>query len=269
VLLFLFSIHSAAIAGVILFPLPGWPVFLATLGMAAIGALSVTVCYHRGFAHRSVYLHPWVEQFLTFWAVFTGSSTPRQWSANHRLHHAKSDTPEDVSSPRYGGFFWAHLGWLYRVEQCSPARWCPDLDRPRYRLWDRLQVPIVVGSFLCGAPFGWAAFFWMGPIRLVYLLHMQALVNSVLHMGPQLPEGIDSSRNLWWLGPFQLTAWGENWHRNHHAEPNSARYGWSARQVDIGWYAICAMEKLGLADRVKRPRVMSPLREVEKPAGQA
>ena len=65
-------------------------------------------------------------------------------------------------------------------------------------------------------------FFWAGSIRLVYSLHGQMFVNSIMHMGPVAKNG-DTAKNLWWIGPFQLTAWGENWHENHHTDANSAR----------------------------------------------
>ncbi|HYR43655.1 MAG TPA: acyl-CoA desaturase, partial [Terriglobia bacterium] len=82
-------------------------------------------------------------------------------------------------------------------------------------------------------------------------LHMQAVVNSLLHLKPGLAEGVDSSQNIWWLGPFQLTAWGENWHGNHHASPASARFSRHWWQVDLGWYAIRALRAVGLATNVR------------------
>jgi len=85
---------------------------------------------------------------------------------------------------------------------------------------------------------------------------MQCFVNSLTHMG-RSEEG-DSSKNVWWLGPLQLTAWGENWHRNHHHNAGSARFGLRWWQTDIGWYVICALEAAGLASRVKRPRTCQP-----------
>ena len=45
---------------------------------------------------------------------------------------------------------------------------------------------------------------------------------------------------------------GENWHRNHHAKPSAARFGWKLWQIDFGWYAIVMLEMLGLATSVKR-----------------
>jgi len=63
----------------------------------------------------------------------------------------------------------------------------------------------------------------------------------------------DSSQNVWWLGPLQLTAWEENWHRNHHTYSGSARFGLRWWQVDVGWYVINLLEAVGLAGNVKRP----------------
>ena len=110
-----------------------------------------------------------------------------------------------------------------------------------------IVLSLTFGYFL----FGWAGFFWLGAIRLVYCLHMQAFVNSLLHLKRGLPEGVDSSQNIWWLGPLQVTAWGENWHGNHHSNPASACFSRHWWQVDIGWYVICGMKALGLATNVR------------------
>jgi stearoyl-CoA desaturase (delta-9 desaturase) len=221
--------------------------------LAILGGLGTTVCYHRSLAHRTVKLNPYLERWLIFWAMFNGSGAPLSWVAYHRHHHSRADTPEDISSPRHGGFWWAHLRWLYQMPLADYSRWSPEMDRPGYRIWDRLQAPIIVLSLLCGLPFGWQAFFWMGALRLVYSLHMQCLVNSLTHLGDS-PEG-DSSKNIWWLGPFQLAAWGENWHHNHHSAAGSARIGWHWWQVDVGWYFIQAMRSAGLATNVKQHRL--------------
>ena len=255
VLIYLVLVHALAIIGIVLFPFPGWKVFLATLVAIGLGGLGTTVGYHRTLSHRAVRLNLVAEQILIFFAVFNGSGAPSTWIANHRNHHANSDTIDDVSSPRHGGFWWAHLRWLYQWEASSMERWCPDLIQPRYLFWARIQpyllaISLTFGYFL----FGWPGLFWLGAIRLVYCLHMQAFVNSLLHLKPGLPEGVDSSQNIWWLGPLQVTAWGENWHGNHHAYPASACFSRHWWQVDIGWYVICGMKKLRLARSVRTYR---------------
>jgi fatty-acid desaturase len=254
VLFYLILIHGLAITGLILFPLPNWRVLVVALIINSIGGIGTTVCYHRCLAHRALRLNAVVENILIFFTQFNASGEPMTWVANHRQHHSKADTAEDVSSPRHGGFWWAHIKWVYQWSGSEVRRWCPDLDKPRYRAWKRLQIPIITLSLLSGLLFGWEAFFWIGAIRLVYALHFQMFVNSLLHMTPGLPEGVDSSRNIWWLGPFQLGAWGENWHRNHHSEANAARFSRRWWQIDIGWYVIGLLKALGLAKDIKIPK---------------
>jgi stearoyl-CoA desaturase (delta-9 desaturase) len=118
-------------------------------------------------------------------------------------------------------------------------------------VWRLAQTPIVILSVFSWLVFGWQAFFWIGAIRLVYALHFQMLVNSLLHMSPGLPEGVDSSRNIWWLGPLQFGAWGENWHRNHHSDANAARFGRRWWQIDIGWFLIRLLQTVRLASDVR------------------
>src|SRR3989338_8141059 len=167
---YIVSIHVLALVGIFLFPIPGWGLFLLVLAVISCCGLGTSLCYHRALAHRSVKLHPVVEQSLIF-----------------------------------SGYFVA----------------------------------------------GWKGFFWLGAIRLVYILHMQMFVNSLLHMTPGLPEGVDSSRNVWWLGPFQATAWGENWHRNHHSKSASACFSREWWQVDVPWYVIKILSFVGLATNVR------------------
>ncbi len=252
VLAYFVLIHALALIGLVLFPLPSLKVLSLTLLLAALGGFGTTVCYHRMLAHRTVKLNKIIEHLLVFWAMFNGSGSPASWVAYHRLHHSHADTPEDISSPKHGGFWWAHLRWIYQSPRADRQRWCPELNRGAYKVWTYVEVPVLLLSLFCGLALGWQGFFWMGAIRLVYSLHGQCLVNSLTHLGHS--EAGDSSRNVWWLGPLQLTAWGENWHRNHHSNAGSARLGLRWWQPDIGWYFIYALEAVGLARNVKRPR---------------
>jgi fatty-acid desaturase len=251
VLAYIVLIHLLGIAGLIFYPIPGWKVLSVAAVFTALGGLGTTVAYHRALAHRTLKMNKAVEHFLIFWAMFNGSGHPASWVAYHRHHHSRVDTPDDVSSPKQGGFWWAHLRWLYQSPRADSQRWCPEMTRGIYKFWGLAEGPIAIVSLLFGLIFGWQGLFWIGGIRLVYSLHQQCLVNSLTHLGKQ--EG-DSSKNVWWLGPFQLTAWGENWHRNHHSNAGSARLGLRWWQTDIGWYFIWSLEAMGLASNIKRPR---------------
>jgi stearoyl-CoA desaturase (delta-9 desaturase) len=255
ILVWIVLIHVTAAIGLILYPLPGWPLFFATYALAWVGGIGTTVCYHRALAHRALRLHPLIQEILIFFAVYNGSGAPLSWTAHHRLHHATADTPADISSPRVGGFWWAHLRWLWQAGHASPERYCPDLRNRSYRAWQMLQIPLLAASFFGGLAFGPAAFFWLGAIRLVFTLHAQCFVNSVSHLHPSAQSGEDSSRNVPWLALWHCFQ-GENWHRNHHARPGSARLGWTPMQVDLGWWVIVGLERCGLATEVRRSRAL-------------
>ncbi len=45
-------IHITAAIGLVLYPIPGWRVFLGALALVFLGGLGTTVGYHRAIAHR-------------------------------------------------------------------------------------------------------------------------------------------------------------------------------------------------------------------------
>jgi len=50
-----------------------------------------------------------------------------------------------------------------------------------------------------------------------------------------------------------MLTFGEGWHNNHHAAPQSARHGLAWYEVDLNWYGIMALRTLGLAWDIKLP----------------
>jgi stearoyl-CoA desaturase (delta-9 desaturase) len=261
-LLYIVLIHVLAIIGLFMFPSPGWTVAFITIAIAWLGGVGITVCYHRSLAHTALRLHPVLKHILIFFALFGGSGPPASWTANHRQHHSRVETPEDISSPWIGGFWWAHLRWIWQAGDVPVERWSPDLAGREYRFWTAIHIPVLMLSLFGGLPWGWAAFFWIGPMRLVTSMHAQCFVNSIAHMRADRRPGEDSSQNIAWLGLLQFLQ-GENWHANHHAKPSSARFGWKLWQIDIGWYLILGLERLGLATAVKRPNLGSEHKVME------
>jgi fatty-acid desaturase len=190
VLAWLVLIHVTAAVGLFLFPIPSLGVGLAAFAVCWLGGIGTTVAYHRALAHRSLRLNGAVRSTLTFFAVLNGSATPIGWVANHRFHHAHSDTVDDVSSPTFGGFWWAHLRWIWQAGAAPRERYCPDLKGGAYKVWDTLQPGILALSYFGGLLFGLEGFFWLGAIRLVFALHGQCFVNSICHMRPVAAEGM-------------------------------------------------------------------------------
>ena len=124
-------IHLTALAGLIWVPLPGWRIFFGAVALSWIGGIGTTVCYHRALAHRALKLNPWVESILD---LLRRSSMARAC----RLRGSRaigSIMPrrilaDDISSPIWSGFWWAHLRWLWQADAPPLAKYCPDLAAP-------------------------------------------------------------------------------------------------------------------------------------------
>jgi stearoyl-CoA desaturase (delta-9 desaturase) len=81
------------------------------------------------------------------------------------------------------------------------------------------------------------------------LAHATFAINTVNHLfGSRRFQTQDDSTNN------PLTAFfaaGEGWHNNHHRFQRAARNGFYWWEIDVTWYTIWAMQKLGLAWNVQ------------------
>jgi stearoyl-CoA desaturase (delta-9 desaturase) len=253
VLAWIALIHLTAVVGLILYPLPGWPLLLGAIGLTFLAGAGATICYHRALAHRSLELHPAVQALLIFFTMLGGVTPPGEWIPNHRFHHANTDAESDPSSPVWRGLWSSHVAWFWEAGTSIDAKYSADLHAFSVEIWERLLAPMFLLAFFGGVFAGPRAFFWLGAIRLVFTFHANSFVNSICHTQPDTVPGEDSSRNVWWVS-FWLLGLGENWHRNHHTSPSSARIGWGWRQLDLGYLLILALEKAGLATDVRHFR---------------
>jgi stearoyl-CoA desaturase (delta-9 desaturase) len=199
-------------------------------------------------------------RFLFAWlGGISGEGSAVAWVANHRKHHAFSDQEGDPHSPRDGGL-WSHILWMFPGHapgelEAHAKRWAPDLVKDKGVLF--LHHTFLLWHFLIGGALlasGWLLYdrftgiswlLWGLAMRMVIVFHVTWFVNSATHMwGYRNYETTDDSRNLWWVG---LLAFGEGWHNNHHAYQRMARHGHKWWEVDVTYWAILALEKLGLA----------------------
>jgi stearoyl-CoA desaturase (delta-9 desaturase) len=87
-------------------------------------------------------------------------------------------------------------------------------------------------------------------VRSVLLWHSTWLINSATHLQGYRNFKLDNdSRNLWWA----ILTYGEGWHNNHHAHPNVAKAGFQWWEIDMTWWAIQILNKLGLAKSCDAP----------------
>jgi sn-1 stearoyl-lipid 9-desaturase len=255
-------LHLGAIAGLFFFT---WKaLFLAIFLWWLSTSLGIGVCYHRLLTHRGYKTPKWVEYILTVFATLSLEGGPIFWVATHRIHHQFSDQDGDPHSPR-DGKWWAHAGWILvgksmHHDTSTLAHYVPDLAKDRFHVWITKYhcVPMIVLGVTLLAVGGWSMFLWGICLRTVVGLHSTWAVNSATHSwGSRRFRTRDDSTNSWWVA---LLTWGEGWHNNHHAHPSSSRHGLAWYEIDLNWYAIWTMQKLGLAwsvYRYKLPKLMA------------
>ena len=265
VVLWIGAIHLAALAAPFYFTWSGLAICLVLCWLT--GSLGVCLGYHRLLTHGSFSTTRPVKLFYAWMGGVSGEGSALHWVANHRKHHAFSDLDGDPHTP-YDGGVWSHILWMF--PRRDPAeldahcrRWAPDLYKDKgilflhktFLLWHVLIGVALLGSGT--ALYDWRTgiswLLWGLAMRMVYVFHVTWFVNSATHIwGYRNYETTDNSRNLWWVG---LLAFGEGWHNNHHAFQRMAKHGHRWWEVDTTYWAILAMEKLGLAwNVVKTPR---------------
>jgi stearoyl-CoA desaturase (delta-9 desaturase) len=243
------------------------------VGLYVVCAFGTTIGFHRYFTHKGFEARMPVKAALAILGCMTMQGPLTQWVTDHRKHHALSDKPGDPHSPHVGhgegaigalrGFVHSHVGWMFSNLGMEQGReYGRDLYEDRLvRTIDRLYLLWVVLTL--GIPFGigyavggtWKAglegLVWGGLIRIAAYQHATFSVNSICHMfGRKDYRSRDEARNNWLVA---LLVFGEGWHNNHHAFPVSARHGLERRQIDVSWWIIRGLERLGLVWDVKVP----------------
>lgn len=237
-----------------------WTAVAVAAALYLVRMFAITGFYHRYFSHRTFRTSRWA-QFL--FAVLGNSSAqrgPLWWAAQHRKHHSHSDGAEDPHSPHEHGLYWSHFGWLtVRRNLVTDMRAVPDLARyPELRFLDRFEiiVPALLGAalFVLGEFLRYAAphlgtsglqmVVWGFFVSTVVLFHCTCLINSLAHLvGTRRFETRDESRNNL---PLALLTLGEGWHNNHHRYPSSVRQGFYWWEVDLTYYGLWLLERIGL-----------------------
>ncbi len=250
----------------------GWHDVVISFVMYAVAGHGITIGFHRHFTHGAFKAKRPLRIALAVAGSLAIEGPVIRWVSDHRKHHKYSDQEGDPHSPwRYGetlpalikGLFYAHMGWLFDVEQTSQRQYAPDLLRDRDVVRVSRAFPWLVGVSLLlppvvGGLWAWSwqgaltAFFWASLVRVGLLHHVTWSINSICHAVGERPfKSRDRSGNVSWLAVLSM---GESWHNLHHADPTCARHGVLRGQVDSSARLISLFELFGWAYDVRWPK---------------
>jgi stearoyl-CoA desaturase (Delta-9 desaturase) len=221
---------------------------------------AITGFYHRYFAHKTFK----TNRFWQFIFAFIGASAAQRgalwWASHHRAHHRHADKKDDLHSPLQHGFLWSHMGWFFSSDAFKTNyKAVSDLAKfPELRWLNRFDTLVAwiyaLGLYTLGCLLekyypslhtnGMQLLVWGFFIATVLVFHATCSINSLAHKFGTKPFATpDNSRNNLLLAIVTL---GEGWHNNHHFYCGSARQGFYWWQIDITFYLLWVLAKLGL-----------------------
>ncbi|MFW2177132.1 MULTISPECIES: fatty acid desaturase [unclassified Moraxella] len=237
-----------------------WQVWVIFGLFMAWNGLSITVGYHRLWAHRAYQAHPIVKWFFLIGGTLAVQSSVFDWCSGHRVHHRHvDDVYEDPYSAKRG-FWFSHIGWMLRNYPSGKFDYknIPDLkvdpvlvlQHEYYGLWvvlANLGLPALAG-WLVGDIAGTMVL--AGLLRLVLSHHFTFFINSLCHMyGTRPYTDTNTARDNPILALF---TWGEGYHNYHHYFQYDYRNGVKWWQYDPSKWIIYGLSKVGLTWDLKR-----------------
>ena len=243
-----------------------WPAFTICLVLYLLTGLGITLGYHRLLAHSSYNATPWMMKTLTLLGALAGQGGPIFWVSLHRRHHCFSDQELDPHNSRLG-FLWSHVWWTLDVDNDLSVqdRIIRDLQSDPFLsyvekwflafLVSSALVIYFTGFLIGGYDLAVSFLVWGVGLRMACVLHFTWITNSVCHkFGSRRYDTNDSSTNCWWASLLTL---GEGWHNNHHAFPSSARHGFTWYEIDISWYVLLLLSKIGWVSGLRcKPKLL-------------
>ena len=244
-----------------------WVAVFSCVIFYCLRIFAISAGYHRYFSHRSFKTSRTFQFVLAFLGDLAYQKGPLWWGAHHRYHHLHSDSEEDIHSPSQHGFWWAHCGWVF----CRTYRPAPEKLMANFRQYAELRLldayyavpPLVVAAliFLLGAMLGRLApnlhtsglqmLTWGFFISTVLVHHAIYSVNSIAHsFGTRRFESSDNSHNNLFIA---LLTFGDGWHNNHHYYQTSARHGFYKGQVDLTYFILTGLSRLGIVWDLQTP----------------
>lgn len=227
---------------------------------------AVTICaghsvgMHRLLIHRSFRTNIYVEHMLVYLGTLVGMAGPFGMIYAHDIRDWAQRQKDCHPLYAHRRSFFVDAWWQMHcaVKLAHPPRFVIEsrVVNDRFyrfleRSWMAQQLPWAALFYLIG---GWSWVIWGIALRVPVSLIGHWLIGHYAHRDGHQGWAVDDVAVQGYNLPvFGLVTFGEAFHGNHHAFPESARLGLERGQIDLGWWLIRAMMWLGLASQIKLP----------------
>ena len=220
-----------------------------------------SVGMHRMMIHRSFECSKTLERILIYIGVLVGMSGPfgvirihdirdwaqRQEACNDFFSH-KRHLLLDLWWQLTSKFEFENPPRVEIESKYADDKFLVFLDKT----WPLHQVAPAIILYLLG---GWSFIVWGVLLRVrVSIVGHWTITYFCHNPGPGKWKVVGASAQASNLTGLGLLTYGECWHNNHHAFPESAQIGLDKGQTDPAWWFIKLLKTLGLARNVGMPR---------------
>lgn len=220
-----------------------------------------SVGMHRFMIHRTFSMPQWLEYVLVYIGVLVGMGGPYSIIKIHDIRDWAQRQPHchDFFSHRRNYFIdlWWQLTSKFVFKKPPMIQIEAKFSEDRFyqfleKTWRLHLILLAVIFYLIG---GLPFVVWGVLLRVAVSVVGHWTITYICHNpGPgrwQVKNASVQASNIPGLG---VISYGECWHNNHHAFPESARIGLDKGQTDPGWWVISLLERFGLVWGLGYPR---------------
>ena len=257
------------IGGTIFFSWNAVAIFFLLCAIILCGGHSLGM--HRKLIHDSFDCPKWLERLGVYLGTLVGLGGPFTMMRTHDMRDWAQRQTECHDFFSHGSSiakdFWWQVHCKLHLENSPDFAFPSKLTDDALMIWLQRtamlqQIPLAIALYLWG---GWGFVFWGICGRVTASIFGHWLVGYFAHnQGPQdwIVDGAAvQGHNVDWCG---LITFGECWHNNHHAFPESAQLGVYKGQSDPGWWVLKSLELIGLVKNLKTPIDLSPRAELRR-----